>query len=91
MLELLGKEYITDHCICNLRKISDESIYRVYVTDALKSIAHNTSQMAESGMTMQTRYIDIIDRETQNKKPKETSEQIKKRIMAGVNALAKQD
>lgn len=42
-------------------------------------------------MAMQIRYIEIVNHEIKNEKPKETAEQIKKRIVAGVNALAKQD
>lgn len=91
MIQLLGKGYIIDHCLCNLRKISDENIFRIYVTDALKAISYNTARTVESGMTMQIRYIEIVNHEIKNEKPKETAEQIKKRIIAGVNALAKQD
>lgn len=92
MLELLGKGYIIDLCVCNLKKISKDNLYRIYVTDTLKTISHNTAHMVESGITMQARYIDIIDKKAQSEnKPKETAEQIKKRIMAGVNALAKKE
>lgn len=89
MIQLLGKGYIIDHCLCNLRKISDENIFRIYVTDALKAIANNTSKSAQEDSYLNLRYIEIIDNKTKNEKSKETAEQIKMRIMAGVNSLAK--
>ncbi|MDE7398968.1 MAG: hypothetical protein K2N06_05505 [Oscillospiraceae bacterium] len=54
------------YCIARFQKNNLDMTYRVYVTDALKLIAENTSKYA-GGSYMKIRFTDII-----NPKPEET-------------------
>ena len=49
-----------------LKKQSQEQVYRIYVTDALKTITENTAKYA-GGSYMKARYFDL-----ENPKPGET-------------------
>lgn len=54
------------YCIAKFRKDNLDTTYRIYVTDALKIIAENTSKYA-GGSYMKIRFSEII-----NPKPEET-------------------
>lgn len=54
------------YCLSRYRKDNLDTAYRVYVTDALKVIAENTSRF-NGGSYMNARFTDII-----NPKPEET-------------------
>lgn len=72
-----------------LRQKSEEKIFRVYVTDSIKAIARNTAPIAgKDGLLLNQRYIEIIDDQKPEEEPKESAEQIKSRIAAGLNAIA---
>ena len=75
-----------------MRKQTEDKLFRVYLTDGLKAIADNTSRLTKDGVTLKMRYIEIIEDakpEKPEEEPKETAEQIKTRIMTGLNKLAK--
>jgi len=69
MLEILGDDYIVQHIMQEYRKEQKELIYRIYVTDALYSIATRTSVPSK-------RYIDIIN-EAQSEPMDEQTAKIK--------------
>lgn len=54
------------YCVSRYRKDNLDTTYRIYVTDALKLIAENTSKYAGGGY-LKIRFADII-----NPKPEET-------------------
>jgi hypothetical protein len=59
MADFYGKGYVIDYCIAFFRKIEEEEVYRIYVTDALQVISQNTANLA-GGKTIGIRYYDII-------------------------------
>lgn len=74
-----------------MRKQTEDKLFRVYLTDGLKAIADNSAKLVKEGVSLKSRYIEIIDGikpDEQQEKPKETGEQIINRISAGLNALA---
>ena len=91
MIGRLGKSYIIRHCTEEMRKQAEDRIFRVYVTDALKAIADNTSFIPKEGASLKLRYIEMLDGIKPERKPQETAEQIKTRISAGINALANKE
>lgn len=48
-----------DHCISLFSKRQRENVYKMYVTDALKVIARNTSRLGGASITR--RFADIIE------------------------------
>ena len=51
-----------DLCIASFQREQEEKAYRIYVTDALKSIAENTGRaLMSEGVGMSMRYVDIIN------------------------------
>jgi len=77
-----------------MRKQAEDKLFRVYLTDGLKAIADNSAKLVKEGVSLKSRYIEIIDNikpDEQPEKPKETGEQIINRISAGLNALAKKE
>ena len=77
-----------------MRKQAEDKLFRVYLTDGLKAIADNTSAINPKGVSLKSRYIEIIDGikpDEPPEKPKETGEQIINRITSGLNALAKKE
>lgn len=77
-----------------MRKQTEDRLFRAYLTDGLKAIADNTAALHPKGVSIKSRYIEIIDgikQDEQPEKPKETGEQIINRITSGLNALAKKE
>ena len=72
---MLGRGYVIEHCISTFKALQEEKIYRVYVTDALRALLHGNDI---------ARYYDLISPE---EKKQETAEEIKERIMSGLNAI----
>ena len=58
MVELLGAGYVVDYCIARFKQKQEEKQYRVYVTDALMTIANNVANFG-GGNKIMTRYIDL--------------------------------
>ena len=77
-----------------MRKQTEDKLFRVYMTDGLKAIADNSAKLVKEGVSLKSRYIEIIEGikpDEQPEKPKETGEQIINRITSGLNALAKKE
>lgn len=75
-----------------MRKQAEDRLFRAYLTDGLKAIADNTAALHPKGVSIKSRYIEIIDgikQDEQSEKPKETAEQIIERISTGINKLGK--
>lgn len=92
LLTRLGKSYIIRHCIEEMRKQTEDKLFRAYLTDGIKAIADNTAALYSKGVSLKFRYIEIIDDikpDKQPEKPKETAEQIIERISSGINKLKK--
>ncbi len=81
LLELYGRGYVIDHCIAAFSRKNKteakETIYRAYVTDALKVVAENTSHYllpgkgaVDYGSAMTKRWIELANPELLNSKPK---------------------
>lgn len=66
-MDIYGKEYVIDHCQSEYKRRSEERIYRIYITDALKVIAENTTHFAgvdefiDYGSTMSMRWADVLE------------------------------
>lgn len=60
LAELMGREYIMEHCFAEIAKRSRQKAYQVYVTDALMIIAENLSRM-KPGREMSMRFLDIVE------------------------------
>lgn len=76
-----------------MRKQAEDRLFRVYLTDGLKAIADNTSALHPKGVSLKSRYVEIVDgiKDKPEKEPRETAEQIINRITSGLNALAKKE
>lgn len=61
-----------------MRRINEDRIYKIYVTDALKIIAENTAKFG-GGSVLRSRYYDLISEEIEAE-PEETAEEIINRI-----------
>ena len=67
ILELYGRQYVIDHCVSERMKYNEDRLYRVYITDALKAIAENTThylgatEMFDYGSSLSARWIDVIE------------------------------
>lgn len=75
-----------------MRKQAENKLFRAYLTDGIKAIADNTSALHPKGVSLKSRYIEIIDdikSDEQPEKPEETAEQIIERISTGINNLGK--
>lgn len=91
MLELLGRDYVIDHCISRLNLEAENQLYRTYVTDSLKTIMENTAYLTRKGKALSARYVDILNNmknpNTQNsvdeqQRAEETIEKMKNRLDA---------
>lgn len=59
MLELMGSEYVIDHCICAMRAMRIEEEFRYYVTDSLMYINESVAN-ALGGTYLQGRFADMF-------------------------------
>ena len=57
-----------------LRKRNEDLIYRIYITDCLRTIAENTAKFA-GGSVLKSRYYDLIQPQKKTV-PEKTSEEI---------------
>lgn len=66
-LDIFGENYISQHIIKTIKAQNVEQSYRIYITDCLHAIAHNTTQIITGkgienvGRSMSKRWIDIIE------------------------------
>lgn len=91
MLDLMGRGYVLEHCSMYLRKEQDVKALRIYVTDALKTIADNTSRMVSGGVTLKSRYVEWAEQLKAPREPVESSEAIINRIKGRISALGEDD
>lgn len=67
MLNLYGRRYVIEHCVSEYLKRREERLYRIYITDALKAIAENTThyqgagEMFDYGSSLTARWIDVLE------------------------------
>ena len=64
MLELFGADYVIDHILIEIKRLNEEKLYKIYVSDALHAIVNNSAQVAveqRSYISLQKRWADIID------------------------------
>lgn len=59
LAECIGKGYVIEHYIAFFKKELEEKSFKIYVSDALKLIAENTSR--DGGKYMSMRFIDVIE------------------------------
>lgn len=74
---MYGSGYVIDHCISAFLQKKEERSYRVYVTDALYCITHNTAKYA-GGKECTIRWEDII---TPSKEPEKSGDEIALEIL----------
>ena len=66
-MNLYGRNYVIEHCVSEYLKRREEKLYRIYVTDALKAIAENTThylganEVIDYGSSLSTRWIDVLE------------------------------
>lgn len=75
---MLGKHYITEHCITYCKEKAESDVFRFYITDALRAITNNTSHLHEGGMEIPSRYSDLVAAvdDANEEKPQVTGEQV---------------
>lgn len=81
MLELFGSGYVMEHCVSAFSKLCEEKTFRNYIADcqyATTNIIYRRFGGTED--IIETRYCDL----SKEKKPQETAEQIKKRMLKEV-------
>lgn len=74
MLRLIGKPYIAQHCITALRQERITLSYQAYMTDALAGL-----------VGMECRWVDTLPDFNTPARPQQSAEEIKARILAGLN------
>ena len=85
MADFYGKGYVIDYCIAFFRKMEEEEVYKIYVTDALQIISQNTANFG-GGKTIGIRYYDILN------PPKEANaEEIIERISNKLNQIGSEN
>ena len=77
MLELMGRHYVIDHCLHQLKKLSEEKVFRIYLTDALKALTENTGRLVKDGVKMSTRFCDLIEEKEEQSPEEKASDEIK--------------
>ncbi len=91
---MLGKQYIIDHCINQIKKESEQTALKVYVTDALKAVVENTAKIG-GGVTMRRRFADIINNVPDDEETKEDAQKRAKGIIdnmkAKLNSLSRKE
>ena len=90
---MFGRRYVIEHCVSQLKKISENEALRVYVTDALKAIADNTGQLARGkGVIMTKRFSDFISHEDNEDLDEEIkAEEIKSHMKEVLGKLGKEN
>ena len=75
----MGIGYVIDNYISYFQKRQKEKAYQIYVTDALKLIAENTSKIS-GGSYLSKRYIDVIEPHIEKRTAKEVIGTIKDKL-----------
>lgn len=87
-LELFGDDYILDFVFSCINEKNKETIYRIYVTDVLKTIAEATVRLGRGEISL-PRYADLI--EPKQKKQEMSAEEIVEQVTrnAGLKVIEK--
>ena len=73
MLDLLGCDYVIDHCITQFQRDQERKSAIVYITDSLKILNENVVRI-HCGSTMTMRWIDTIDAQNEPEPEKNATE-----------------
>ena len=82
MLDLYGRSYVIEHCVSEYLKRREDKLYRVYVTDALKTIAENTThhvgaeEMFDYGASINVRWIELLEPQQEEETDDRSCEEI---------------
>ena len=71
-----------DHCVAAFRKEQEEEAFKVYVTDCLSAIVHNTARQ-EDVQTMNYRFREIlhpVDKIKEERSEAEQAQSIRQRF-----------
>lgn len=79
MLAVLGDEYIAQHCLNAYKREQEEKLFKVYVADTLYYYTR--------GKTIEVKYSDLLNGNEKAEQSEESGDEIKDRIMSGVNSL----
>lgn len=81
-MELYGRSYVIEHCVSERLKQHEEKLYRVYVTDALKTITENTTHyvgaedMFDYGASINVRWVELIEPQQEEETDDRSCEEI---------------
>ena len=81
MLDVIGDDYIIQHCLAEAERDKREELFRTYLADSI----HYLGQ----GKSIEKSYSDIIDEVNNPVKDERTAEEIKKSIKDGFNKLVR--
>lgn len=83
MLDLFGREYVIDHCISALNSWHEEELFRIYVTETLRSISKGV------GYEFTKSFTDFVEMSRPKAKEEErSSEDIISNIRKKAEAIA---
>lgn len=81
MLDVIGDDYIIQHCLAEAERDKREELFRTYLADSI----HYLGQ----GKSIEKSYSDLIDEINNPVKDERTAEEIKKSIKDGFNKLVR--
>lgn len=81
MLDVIGDDYIIQHCLAEAERDKREELFRTYVADSI----HYLGQ----GKSIGKSYSELIDEINNPVKDERTAEEIKKSIKDGFNKLVR--
>lgn len=77
---MMGRRYVLDYCISSFKKKQKDFLFKIYVTDALKAIAYNSSH-SEEAIELNNRYFDWINPpKEETRTSKEVIDDIRKKL-----------
>lgn len=79
LVDVIGKGYVMDNYIAFFKNMQKERMYKVYVTDALKAIATNTSK-AYGGVELNKRFIDVLEPHIEKRTANDIINNIKRKL-----------
>lgn len=80
---MLGDDYISQHVQQSYREYVEQTSYKAYMSDMIKEITS-----AVTGVTLETRWSEILDELDGNTAPEtqtETEQEVKSRLLAKLN------
>lgn len=81
MLDVIGDDYIIQHCLAEAERDKREELFRTYVADSIHYLCQ--------GKSIGKSYSDLIDEINNPVKDERTGEEIKKSIKDGFNELVR--